>query len=105
MEEMGLYIAIGVLVWILAAVYMAWRIRDSMKRRLSSPPELTWLIYLVVFTVAAPLIYVAGRVSRGAGLVALAVAFVISFSISYYALGRYRKWLAEQEAEDQEKQA
>ena len=56
MEEMGLYIAIGVLVWILAAVYMVWRIRDSMKRRLSSPPELTWLIYLVVFTVAAPLI-------------------------------------------------
>ena len=38
-------------------------------------------------------------------LAALAVAFVISFSISYYALGRYRKWLAEQEAEDQEKQA
>lgn len=58
-----------------------------------------------IFTVAAPLIYVAGRVSRGAGLAALAVAFVISFSISYYALGRYRKWLAEQEAEDQEKQA
>lgn len=105
MEGIGLYIAIGVLVWILAAVYMVWRIRGCMKRKLSSPPELTWLIYLVVFTVAAPLIYVAGRVSRGAGLAALAVAFVVSLSISYYALGRYRKWLEKQEAEDQEKKA
>ena len=103
MEEMGLYIAIGVPLWILVVAYLVWRIRRYMKRRLPSPPELKWLIYVVVFTVAAPLISVAGHVSRGAGLAALVVAFVISFSLSYYALGRYRKWLEEQEAEDQEK--
>ena len=102
MEEMGLYIAIGVLVWILAAVYMVWRIRDSMKRRLSSPPELTWLIYLVVFTLFAPVISAAGSWDRRAGVAGLIAAFVVSFALSYWAMGRYRKWLAEQRKKEDE---
>lgn len=100
---MKYYIVGGVLLWILAAAYLVWRIRRSMKMLLPAPSDLTWLIYLVVFTAAAPLIAAAGRWSREAAIAALVVAFVISFALSYYALGRYRKWLEEQERKRDEK--
>lgn len=96
MEGMGYYIAGGAL-WILAAAYLVWRIRRSRKRRMPPPPEMTWLIYLVVFTLGLPLCSLVGRENRNAGIAVLAVTFAVSFSLSYWALGRYRKWLAEQE--------
>lgn len=98
---MEYYIA-GAALWILAAVYLIWRIRRSMKCLMSPPPELTWLIYLVIFTVCAPLISAASHWSRGAAIALLAAAFVISFALSYWALGRYRKWLAEQQKKKEE---
>ena len=100
---MGYYIAGGAL-WVLVAVYLGWRIRRSMKMLLQAPPEMTWLIYLVVFTLCAPLIALAGGQSQSAGIAALVGAFVISFALSYWALGRYRKWLAEQEKKKEEEQ-
>lgn len=96
------YIVIGVLIWLLAAAYLVWRILRCVKRRISEVPELSWLIYLIVFTLAAPLIYVASRWGREAALAAAVVTFIISFFLSYRANGRYRKWLKEQEKKENE---
>lgn len=81
------YIVIGVLIWLLAAAYLVWRVLRCVKRRISEVPELSWLIYLIVFTLAAPLIYVASRWGREAALAAAVVTFIISFFLSYRANG------------------
>lgn len=99
---MGYYIAIGVLIWLLAAAYLIWRVRCGVKRQIIDVPELTWLIYLGVFTLFAPMISIAGRWDRRAGVVGLVVAFVVSFVLSYKANTRYRKWLVEQRKKEDE---
>lgn len=99
------YIVIGALIWLAAAAYLVWRVRRCIQRQISEVPELTWLIYLVVFTLFAPVIAVAGRWDRRAGVAALLAAFAVSFALSYKAITRYRKWLEEQKRkrEDEER--
>ena len=99
------YIIIGVLIWLAAAAYLVWRVRRCVKRQISEVPELTWLIYLVVFTLFAPVISAAGSWDRRAGVAALLAAFAVSFALSYKAITRYRKWLEEQKRkrEDEER--
>lgn len=96
------YILMGALLWLLAAGYLLWRVLRSVKRRLPVPSELTWLIYLVVFTLFAPLISAAGHQSQKAGAAVLIAGFAVSFAVSYWALRRYRKWLEEQEKKEKE---
>ena len=101
---MGYYIAGGAL-WVLVAVYLGWRIRRSMRLLLPTPPELTWLIYLVIFTLFALPTSFVGRWNRTAGIVLLAVAFVVSLILSYQANTRYRAWLKEEMEKREEEEA
>ena len=98
------YYAMGAALWILAAAYMVWRIRRSMQRLLSTPPELTWLIYLVIFTLFALPISFVGQWNRTAGIVLLAVAFVVSLVLSYQANARYRAWLKEEKEKREDRE-
>lgn len=90
------YYVMGAALWILAAAYMVWRIRRSMRLLLDTPPELTWLIYLVIFTLFALPTVLVGRWNRTAGIALLAVAFVVSLVLSYQAMARYRAWCQEE---------
>lgn len=98
------YIVPGVLLWLLAAAYLVWRIRRSMRLLLNDPPELTWLIYLVIFTLFAPLISFLGGKNRTAGIALLAAAFAVSLVLSYRAMARYRKWVKEEQERRQQEE-
>ena len=99
------YYVMGAALWILAAAYMVWRIRRSMRLLLPTPPELTWLIYLVIFTLFALPTSFVGRWNRTAGIVLLALAFVVSLILSYQANARYRAWLKEEMEKREEEEA
>lgn len=99
------YYVMGALLWILAAAYMAWRIRRSMRLLLPVPPELTWLIYLVIFTLFALPVSLVGRWNKTAGIVLLAVAFLVSLVLSYQANARYRAWLKEETEKRKEEES
>lgn len=96
------YLVAGALLWALAAGYLVWRIRRGMRRLLPTVPEMTWLIYLVVFTLFSPLISFLGERNRTIGIVLLAVAFLVSLVLSYRANARYQAWRKEQQDKQEE---